>query len=306
MQDIRLAFRALRATPVVSLIAILSLALGIGANTAIFSLVDSVILRALPVKEPGQLVMLSDEPAHASRTRADHLVDQSHLGTGPGAPRPVRQRASPGARRGSISRRAARRSSSTAIWASGRMFETLGVPPMLGRTFTEADDDARRRAGRTGRRHQLQLLAAAIRRRGGRDRPTARRSTTSRSRSSASCRRTSSAPTSAARSTSRCRSAPSRCFRGKDSARPAVDVVAVDHGAAEGRARRSSRHGGAARRPAADSRGDDARDWRAGAIEGLPEGTVHARAGRGAATRSCATLSAAADRPSWSSSCSCC
>jgi len=70
MQDIRLAFRALRATPVVSLIAILSLALGIGANTAIFSLVDSVILRALPVKEPGQLVMLSDEPgARVANTR---------------------------------------------------------------------------------------------------------------------------------------------------------------------------------------------------------------------------------------------
>src|SRR5439155_6036597 len=68
--DIRLAFRALRSTPVVSLIAILSLALGIGANTAIFSLVDSLILRALPVKEPGQLVMLSDEPgARVASTR---------------------------------------------------------------------------------------------------------------------------------------------------------------------------------------------------------------------------------------------
>jgi hypothetical protein len=49
MQDVRLAFRALRSTPVVSIGAALSLALGIGANTAIFSLINSLLLRALPV-----------------------------------------------------------------------------------------------------------------------------------------------------------------------------------------------------------------------------------------------------------------
>ena len=49
MSDFRLAIRALRATPVVSVVAALSLALGIGANTAIFSLVNSLLLRALPV-----------------------------------------------------------------------------------------------------------------------------------------------------------------------------------------------------------------------------------------------------------------
>ena len=52
MQDLRLAFRALRATPVVTLVAILSLALGVGANTAMFSLVNSLLLRTLPVREP--------------------------------------------------------------------------------------------------------------------------------------------------------------------------------------------------------------------------------------------------------------
>src|SRR5262245_46991223 len=59
MSDLRDAFRSLRSTPIVSTVAILSLALGIGANTAIFSILDSLILRSLPVKEPRQLVILA-------------------------------------------------------------------------------------------------------------------------------------------------------------------------------------------------------------------------------------------------------
>ena len=56
--DLRIALRQLIATPIVSTIAVLSLALGIGANTAIFSLVNSLSLRALPVKEPQRLAIL--------------------------------------------------------------------------------------------------------------------------------------------------------------------------------------------------------------------------------------------------------
>src|SRR5690349_6589082 len=59
MHDLRLALRALRATPIVSLVAVLSLALGIGANTAIFSLVNSLLLRSLPVADPQRLVSLN-------------------------------------------------------------------------------------------------------------------------------------------------------------------------------------------------------------------------------------------------------
>ena len=59
MQDLRLAIRSLRATPVVTAVAILSLALGIGANTAIFTLADSLLLRPLPVANPQRLAMVS-------------------------------------------------------------------------------------------------------------------------------------------------------------------------------------------------------------------------------------------------------
>ena len=58
MADLRFAIRGLARSPLFSTVAILSLALGIGANTAIFTLIDQILLRQLPVKNPEQLVML--------------------------------------------------------------------------------------------------------------------------------------------------------------------------------------------------------------------------------------------------------
>ena len=58
VHDLRIAVRQMIATPIVTAVAVLSLALGIGANTAIFSLVNSLSLRALPVKEPQRLAIL--------------------------------------------------------------------------------------------------------------------------------------------------------------------------------------------------------------------------------------------------------
>jgi putative ABC transport system permease protein len=82
MSDFRDAVRALKATPIVSIVAILSLALGIGANTAIFSILDSLMLRALPVKDPQRLALITQgdnrswtNPIWEELKKHQHLVD---------------------------------------------------------------------------------------------------------------------------------------------------------------------------------------------------------------------------------------
>jgi predicted permease len=132
-QDFRLAVRTLFANRLVSAIAILSLALGIGANTAIFSLVNSLLLRSLPVVQPERLAIVTGggSPNQAypyqtweeMRKRADafgglcaSLMTQFDLAQG-GEMQFV-----------------------DGLSASGDFFTTLGVPAILGRTFTAADD----------------------------------------------------------------------------------------------------------------------------------------------------------------------
>src|SRR5262245_49501884 len=68
MHEIRNALRALKAAPIVSGVAILSLALGIGANTAMFSILDALLLRSLPVKNPGELSMVASPTGRRSWT----------------------------------------------------------------------------------------------------------------------------------------------------------------------------------------------------------------------------------------------
>src|SRR6185312_16073130 len=59
-QDLRYAARQFRRTPVLVATAVLSLALGIGSNTAIFTLIDAIMLQSLPVRDPGNLVLFYD------------------------------------------------------------------------------------------------------------------------------------------------------------------------------------------------------------------------------------------------------
>jgi len=135
MHDLRLALRSLRATPVVSAVAVLSLALGIGANTAIFSLIDGLLLRALPVKAPQQLALITDDTANGATSWTNPIWEQM---------RDRRRVIFDDACAWSTTRFNLSEGGETefvdGLWASGGMFDTLGVAPMLGRTFTSSDD----------------------------------------------------------------------------------------------------------------------------------------------------------------------
>src|SRR5438552_17930714 len=73
LADLRFALRMLRRSPLFASVAILSLALGIGANTAIFTLFDQILLRALPVRDPDSLVMLYQRGAHNGSNMGDRM-----------------------------------------------------------------------------------------------------------------------------------------------------------------------------------------------------------------------------------------
>jgi putative ABC transport system permease protein len=131
--NLRDASRALRATPIVSAVAILSLALGIGANTAIFSIVNALLLRALPVSAPERLVQVLPAERRSSWTNPlwEQLRDRSgDLFDGAFAYSTMRFNLARGGEAELIS----------GVIASGGFFDVLGVPATLGRTFTRADD----------------------------------------------------------------------------------------------------------------------------------------------------------------------
>src|SRR5512146_3228279 len=79
LNDFRYAFPQFRRAPGFSVLAVLTLALGIGATTAIFSLVDQVLLRNLPVRDPGQLVMLQYEGSFTGHTSSHGGPDKQYF-----------------------------------------------------------------------------------------------------------------------------------------------------------------------------------------------------------------------------------
>ncbi len=159
-QDLRYANRTLARTPAFSIVAVLSLALGIGANTALFSVMDAMLLRALPVKNPQELVeFVRADPSGSMMTnlpyavfeyfRRDHSVLSDVFAV---------DSSNPVFRAGGISERA------TAHEVSGSFFPSLGVRAALGRTIGPNDD----RAGPAN--HVAVISYAFWSRRFGRDR----------------------------------------------------------------------------------------------------------------------------------------
>jgi putative ABC transport system permease protein len=139
--DLRYALRALRTSPAFAAVAMLSLAIGIGANTAIFSLIDAVMLKSLPVARPAELVRLRlvDSGATAASPGGTHFTnpmwEQLRDRTAPFATYAVS-----GTTRFNLAAGGERRSAN-GLWINGGFFSTLGVRPALGRLLTAADDE---------------------------------------------------------------------------------------------------------------------------------------------------------------------
>ncbi len=135
VQDLRYAFRLLRKSPTFTSVAVLSLALGIGANAAIFSLVDAVLLKTLPVRAPDRLVLLAERndsrQIMAFTSSRFETLRQSEALQGLCAFRPW-----PGFRLTT----AASAELAMGQLVSGNCFSMLGVPALVGRTLTEDDD----------------------------------------------------------------------------------------------------------------------------------------------------------------------
>ncbi len=127
----------MRQTPIVSGVALLSLALGIGANVAIFSLVNALMLKPLPVDEPDRVVIVGlDAPNVVSTSLTnpqwEYIRDHQEVLVGTAAYGNPRFNLNSGGETRNVQ----------GLFVSGRFFDVLGVPAHIGRTFT-ADDDRR-------------------------------------------------------------------------------------------------------------------------------------------------------------------
>ena len=138
--DLKLAIRGLFRSPLFSIVAILSLSLGIGANTAIFTLIDQILLRRLPVKNPDELVMLYQQGPHSGSNMGTRMHSYPIY-------QEYQKRAEP------LSEVIARRLADASIsvdnqterieieMVSGNFFTMLGVGPAAGRVFNSQEDD---------------------------------------------------------------------------------------------------------------------------------------------------------------------
>ena len=137
-QDLRFALRLMRRTPGFTVVAALSLAFAIGANTAIFSLIDTLMLRLLPVRDPGQLVeLLQKYPGEPrgngfwSRQSYEHFRDGNHVFSG---------LVGFDASRFSLRGEGLEPETTQGEYVTGNFFPVLGVQPATGRLIGPQDD----------------------------------------------------------------------------------------------------------------------------------------------------------------------
>jgi predicted permease len=142
LQDVRYGVRSLARNPSFAAAALVSLALGIGANTAIFSIIDALLLDSLPVERPRELVLMNPAGLRNGWTAGDRTWSYpSYLGLRKG------QRVFSGliaARTDAVNLTidgATRRAIASIV--SGNYFDLLGVRPLIGRLLSEADDRIR-------------------------------------------------------------------------------------------------------------------------------------------------------------------
>ncbi len=138
-RDLRYGIRLLKRNPGLTATVVLTLALGIGANTAIFSLVDAVLLRMLPVRDPQSLalvraLMRSAKPDWFSHTDYEWLRDHNQMFSSLAASMTWRQNLDAGDHKERIN----------FYLVSGNYFATLGVQPVAGRVLTNDDDFLKR------------------------------------------------------------------------------------------------------------------------------------------------------------------
>jgi len=154
-QDLRYALRTLRKSPGFTAVAVVTLALGIGANTAIFSLIDAVMLKMLPVQQPEHLVLLTwtsqGWPAAIHRLSGNFNRDQAGSAAGAAFSYPIFEDIQ---KRNSVfsdvlgfsdtermtANVAGQVGLASSQYVSGDYFSTLGVGAALGRTLLPADD----------------------------------------------------------------------------------------------------------------------------------------------------------------------
>ncbi len=135
--DLRYALRALCASPGFALVAILSLALGIGANTAIFTLIDTFMLKSLPVSNPDELVLLTIQDGSGKGSGLFSTAQWEQTRNRQDVFTSVALYGSTGA--GDLSLGGEARPVSVGLVSPG-FFSTLGVRPTVGRAFVDEDD----------------------------------------------------------------------------------------------------------------------------------------------------------------------